>query len=76
MRGFLAARVGLEAAKFGIMVGDAMDLTTGWDFNKEEECKRAEEYMDEHEPLVRIGSLPVWRSANSSRSVQRARTRP
>ena len=35
-----------------------MDLTTGWDFNSEEDCKRAEDYIDEHEPLVLIGSPP------------------
>ena len=43
---FSPPRVGLEAAKFGLKVGDAMDLTTGWDFNNEEDCKRAEDYMD------------------------------
>ena len=36
---FSPPRVGLEAAKFGLKVGDAMDLTTGWDFNNEEDCK-------------------------------------
>ena len=45
---FSPPRVGLEAAKFGLTVGDAMDLTTGWNFNSEEDRKRAEMYMDEH----------------------------
>ena len=49
---------GGEAAKFGLTVGDAMGLTTGWGFNNEEDCKRAEEYMDENEPQVLIGSPP------------------
>ena len=35
-----------------------MDLTTGWDFNKEEDRLRAEKLIDEQEPLVLIGSPP------------------
>ena len=35
-----------------------MDLTTGWDFNKEGDRRRAEEYVDKEEPLVLTGSLP------------------
>ena len=30
---FSPPRVGLEASKYGLQPGDAMDLTTGWDFN-------------------------------------------
>ena len=44
--------------KFGLEVGDAMDLTTGWDFNKEEDRVKAEKYVDEKKPLVLIGSPP------------------
>ena len=55
---FSPPRVGPEAAKFGLDVGDAMDLTTGWDFNKAEDRRRAEEYVDKEEPLVLIGSPP------------------
>ena len=55
---FSPPRVGPEAVKFGLSAGDAMDLTTGWDFNKEEDRKRAEEYVDKEEPLVIIGSPP------------------
>ena len=40
-----------------------MDFTTGWGFNKEEDCKRAESYMDEHEPLVLTGSPPCVASS-------------
>ena len=39
-------------------VGDAMDLTTGWDFTKAEHRDRAEKYVDERKPLVLIGSPP------------------
>ena len=55
---FSPPRVGPEAVKFGLEVGDAMDLTTGWDFTKAEDRRRAEAYVDEHEPLVLIGSPP------------------
>ena len=55
---FSPPRVGVEAAKFGISVGDAMDLTTGWDFDREEDRKRAEDYVDRERPLVLIGRPP------------------
>ena len=35
-----------------------MDLTTGWDFNRESDRRREEEYVDKEEPLVIIGSPP------------------
>ena len=35
-----------------------MDLTTGWDFNKEEDRVKAEERLDQQKPLVLIGSPP------------------
>ena len=35
-----------------------MDLTTGWDSNKDEDRRRAEEYVDREEPLVLRGSPP------------------
>ena len=38
---FSPPRVGKEAVKFGLEVGDAMDLTTGWDLNKEEDRVKA-----------------------------------
>ena len=40
---FSPPRVGKEARKFGLEAGDAMDLTTGWDFTKEEDRGKAEE---------------------------------
>ena len=55
---FSPPRVGQEATKFGIKAGDAMDLTTGWDFNIAEHRKQAEEYVDKEKPLVLIGSPP------------------
>ena len=55
---FSPPRVGPEATKFGLKAGDAMDLTTGWDFSREEDCRRAEEYIDREHPLVLIGSPP------------------
>ena len=42
---FSPPRVGKEAAKFGMNVGDAMDLTTGWDFNIPEHRQKAEGYV-------------------------------
>ena len=39
-------------------VGDAVDLTTGWNFNLAEDRRRAENYVDAEKPLVLIGSPP------------------
>ena len=39
-------------------VGDAMDLTTGWDFSIPEHRRKAEEYVDREKPLVLVGSPP------------------
>ena len=55
---FSPPRVGKEASKFGMNVGDAMDLTTGWDFNIPDHRRRAEEFVDREKPLVLIGSPP------------------
>ena len=51
-------RVTVEAAKFKLQAGEAMDLTTGWESNKEDERNRAEQYVDREKPLVLIGSPP------------------
>ena len=55
---FSPPRVGTEAAKFGLEVWDAMDLTTGWGFNLAEHRRQAEEYVDKEKPFVLIGSPP------------------
>ena len=47
---FSPRRVSSEAAKFGLMAGEAMDLTTGWDFNRKEDRDKAEEYVDKANP--------------------------
>ena len=55
---FSAPRVSKEAIKHRLEVGDAMDLTTRWDFNLESHRRQAEAYVDEQKPLVLIGSPP------------------
>ena len=55
---FSPPRVGVQAVKYGLNPGEAMDLTTGWDFNKEEDRDRAERYVGTHKPLIVIGSPP------------------
>ena len=39
---FSPPRVGRAARRYGVTPGDAMDLTTGWDFNLESQRKLAE----------------------------------
>ena len=55
---FSPPRVGVEAKKFGLKVGEAWDLTTGWDFSKKDHQDKSEEYIDKEKPLVLIGSPP------------------
>ena len=55
---FSPPRVVREAKRYGLSPGEAMDLTTGWDFNLESHRKAAEEYVDREKPLAIIGSPP------------------
>ena len=49
-------RVTEEARNFGLNAGEAMDLTTGWDFSQEEHKERALKYIRENQPKLIIGS--------------------
>ena len=49
-------RVLKEAKKYGLSAGLAMDLLTGYDFNKPEDRKRAEQHLDQDHPLLVVGS--------------------
>ena len=49
-------RVTAYAAKFGLKAGEAMDLTAGWDFRKQQDRDRARKYQKEHKPKPLIGS--------------------
>ena len=51
-------RVTVQAEKFGLRKGEAMDLTKGWDFTKKDHRERARRYVEEKKPLVVIGSPP------------------
>ena len=44
------------AEKMGLQVGEAMDLTTDWDFDNAEDRGRAEKYVMEEKPTLLIGS--------------------
>ena len=58
MRGFLATPCGVRGTKVRPHAWRRDDLTTGWDFNKEEHRRDAEAYVDKEDPLVLIGSPP------------------
>ena len=49
-------RVTNEARRYGLKPGEAMDITTGWEFRKQEDRERASNYAKEEKPLVLIGS--------------------
>ena len=55
---FSPPRVCAEATKFGLVTGDAMDLTTGWDFTRQDHRAEAERRIDQQKPMVLIGSPP------------------
>ena len=48
--------VGKEARKFGLEEGEAIDMTTGWDFRINEHRERDEKYVREKKPFILIGS--------------------
>ena len=49
-------RVTTEGKKHGLRIGEAMDLTTGWDFRRSEDRSRAMAYIDKYKPQLIIGS--------------------
>ena len=53
---FSPPRVTVTARNWGFRVGEAMDLTTGWNFNKKEDRDKAWAYVIENEPFLIIGS--------------------
>ena len=49
-------RVTEQAKRYGLIAGEAMDITTGWDFSKECDRRRARDYLDKEKPRLLIGS--------------------
>ena len=55
---FSPPRVALEATKYGLKASDSWDITQGWGFTIKEHQEAADKYIDEHKPLLLIGSPP------------------
>ena len=53
---FSPPRVTAEGKNWGFRIGEAMDLLTGWDFNKLSDRKRAQAYIEKYRPRLIIGS--------------------
>merc|ERR1712015_449690 len=53
---YLPPLVTKEAHKFGLERGEAMDITTGWDFRRLEDRDKAKKYLEQHKPRLLIGS--------------------
>ena len=49
-------RVTSEAKNYGLRTGEAMDITTGWDFRDAGQRNRAWKYLEEMRPALLIGS--------------------
>ena len=49
-------RVTAEGKRFGLKPGEAMDLSTGWDFRKADHREKAMKYIKEKKPRLVIGS--------------------
>ena len=45
-----------EAEKMGLKAGEVMDLLIGWDFRRKDHRDAAKKYIEEHKPLLLIGS--------------------
>ena len=55
---FPPPRVTVHAKKFGLKVGEAYDLSTGWDFRIPSHRAAAYKHVQGEKPLVVIGSPP------------------
>ena len=51
-------RVARVARKFGLVAGSSMDLTNGWDFNREDHKRQAWNQIRDEAPYLLIGSPP------------------
>ena len=60
-------RVGVEATKFCLVAGDAMDLITGWGFSRRDHQLQAEKRLDQQKPRVLIGGPPCTCDSTRSR---------
>ena len=49
-------RVTEEAQRWGPKTGEAMDLTTGWNFRRQDHRNQAWRYVEEKKPMLVIGS--------------------
>ena len=61
-------RVTGQVEQFGLKAGMAMDLTTGWDFRRQQERDKARKYQQDHKPKLLIGS-PMCRMFSSLQSL-------
>ena len=61
---FSPKRVNELAAKFGLTPGSSLDLTNGWNFELEEDRRKAWKLIKETEPYVIIGSPPCTLFSN------------
>ena len=50
------ARVTEQAQIFGLRPGEAMDLKTGWNFDREEDWRAAKTCLRDHKPLLLVES--------------------
>lgn len=55
---FSPERINKLAARFGLVPGALMDLTTGYDFTKEADRKRAWKHHHAAKPYIVVGSPP------------------
>ena len=55
---FSPKRVAQVAKRFGLTAGSSMDLTNGWDFNRDDHKRQACAKVKEEAPVLLIGSPP------------------
>ena len=55
---FSPERVAQVAKRFGLTSGSSMELTNGWDFNRDDHKRKAWAKIKEEAPVLLIGSPP------------------
>ena len=60
---FSPKRIAKVCAKYGLVPGDSLDLSNGWDFDRGDDRRKAVELIRSKKPTVVIGSPPCTPSS-------------
>ena len=66
-------RFGVEVEMVGLKAGEVMDLLIGWDFKRKDHRDAATKYIEEHKPLLLIGSPTSGRNQDKEQKLMEER---